>query len=42
MQLLPNYAPEKNQGTFVQAYGKNAQAIERYDISVLGDNCEWL
>ena len=42
MQLLPNYAPGKNQGTFVQAYGKNAQAIERYDISVLGDNCEWL
>ena len=42
MQLLPNYAPGKNQGTFIQVYGKNAQTIERYDISVLGDNCEWL
>ena len=42
MQLLPNYAPGKNQGTFVQVYGKNAQAIERYDISILGDNYRWL
>lgn len=42
MQLLPNYAPGKNQNTFVQVYGKNAQAIERYDISVLGDNYRWL
>ena len=42
MQLLPNYAPGKNQSTFVQVYGKNAQAIERYDISVLGDNYRWL
>ncbi len=42
MQLLPNYAPGKNQDTFVQAYGKNAQAIERYDISILGDNYRWL
>ena len=42
MQLLPNYAPGKNQNTFVQVYGKNAQAIERYDVSVLGDNYRWL
>ena len=42
MQLLPNYAPGKNQNTFVQVYGKNAQAIERYDISILGDNYRWL
>lgn len=42
MQLLPNYAPGKNQDTFVQVYGKNAQAIERYDISILGDNYRWL
>ena len=41
MQLLPNYAPGKNQGTFIQVYGKNAQAIERYDINVLGDNYKW-
>ena len=42
MQLLPNYATGKNQNTFVQVYGKNAQAIERYDVSVLGDNYRWL
>ena len=42
MQLLPNYAPGKNQGTFIQVYGKNAQTIERCDISVLGDNYRWL
>ena len=42
MQLLPNYAPGKNQNTFVQVYGKNAQAIERYDISILGDSYRWL
>ena len=41
MQLLPNYAPGKNQNTFVQVYGKNAQTIERYDISILGDNYRW-
>ena len=42
MQLLPNYATGKNQNTFVQVYGKNAQAIERYDIAILGDNYRWL
>lgn len=42
IQLLPNYAPRKNEGTFIQVYGKNAQTIERYDISVLGDNYRWL
>ena len=42
MQLLPNYAQGKNQNTFVQVYGKNAQAIEHYDVSVLGDNYRWL
>lgn len=41
MQLLPNYAPGKNQGTFIQVYGKNAQTIERLDINVLGDNYKW-
>lgn len=42
MQVMPHDAANKSNDSLIQISPRSANLIERYDISVLGDNYRWL